>query len=64
MAAQTPVAVTGRVVTGARMVPVTGAVPTLRPELAFDPTSDRPALSSADDAGLPRLPSFSLRFRF
>jgi len=36
----------------------------LQPELDFDPTSDRPKINYSSDSGLPRLPSFGVRYRF
>src|SRR6185503_14503989 len=36
----------------------------LSPQLEYDPTSDRPALTSRRQQGLPLLPSFGLRLRF
>ena len=39
-------------------------VTTLQPQLDFDATSDRPTVSTSSDAGLPRLPSFGVRYRF
>jgi TonB-dependent Receptor Plug Domain len=39
-------------------------VSTLQPELQFDASSDRPKIGYSADSGLPRLPSFGLRFRF
>jgi hypothetical protein len=39
-------------------------VTSLQSELAYDPTSDRPRITSSSNTGLPRLPSFGLRVRF
>jgi len=36
----------------------------LQPELDFDPMSDRPKINYSSDSGLPRLPSFGVRYRF
>jgi Carboxypeptidase regulatory-like domain/TonB dependent receptor-like, beta-barrel/TonB-dependent Receptor Plug Domain len=36
----------------------------LNPELAYDPASDRPRVTTTPDGSLPRLPSFGVRFRF
>ncbi|MEO8481249.1 MAG: TonB-dependent receptor plug domain-containing protein [Acidobacteriota bacterium] len=36
----------------------------LQPQLDFDPASDRPQIGYKTDSGLPRLPSFGLRYRF
>jgi hypothetical protein len=39
-------------------------VTSLQPLLVFDPTSDRPQITYQRDSGLPRLPSFGVRYRF
>jgi hypothetical protein len=39
-------------------------VSNLQPQLDFDASSDRPSISYKSDSGLPRLPSFGVRYRF
>ena len=34
------------------------------PELAYDPTSDRPTIVEKRDQAIPRLPTLGVRFRF
>jgi hypothetical protein len=36
----------------------------LEPNLAYDPTSDRPRVTYSRDAGVPLLPTFGVRYRF
>jgi hypothetical protein len=39
-------------------------ISSLQPQLDFDPSSDRPSIAYKSDSGLPRLPSFGVRYRF
>jgi Carboxypeptidase regulatory-like domain/TonB dependent receptor-like, beta-barrel/TonB-dependent Receptor Plug Domain len=36
----------------------------MSPELVYDPTSDRPRVTTTSDGSLPRMPSLGVRFRF